>query len=178
MATEKPKPADAWSLRGWGRFEQPEFRQGTLPDLVLGPQPVDDSDGGAGPRPGDPLGPASQAASPEAGRGPAAAQGTAPQPLLEVAYWLLSLFSPAATDTVDWDCGNYSLLTRAGRVESPSAHGAQKKLSRMVAEGSVIFSGTPPAGEALDVAPDGVSHPVYRAGFALAVPIPFREVPR
>ena len=133
--------------RGWGRFEQPEFRQGTLPDLVLGPQPVEDSDGGAGPQPA-------------------------------VAYWLLSLFSPAATDTVDWDCGNYSLLTRAGRVESPSAHGTLKKLSRMVAEGSVIFSGTPPAGEALDVAPDGVSHPVYRAGFALAVPIPLREVPR
>jgi hypothetical protein len=29
----------------------------------------------------------------------------------------------------------------------------------------------PPRGRASNVAPDGVPHPVYRAGFAVAVPI-------
>jgi CRISPR/Cas system CSM-associated protein Csm4 (group 5 of RAMP superfamily) len=96
----------------------------------------------------------------------------------ETAYWLLSLFSPAASDAVDWTRGNYSLLTRSGRVESPSAAGALKKPSRMVTEGSVLFAVPPPAGAALDVAPEGMPHPVYRAGFAFAVPIPYREAPR
>ena len=32
-------------------------------------------------------------------------------------FWLLSLYSPAATDKVDWSGGNYSLSARAGRVE-------------------------------------------------------------
>jgi len=160
--------------RGWGRFQQPEFREGTLPDLVLGPGPADDSDGGTGPGPAT----TSEAATPEAGRGPTAAQGAAPPPATEAAYWLLSLFSPAEKDRVDWGRGHYSLLARGGRVESPSAHGGLKKVSRMIAEGSVIFSGTPPDGEAVDVAPDGVSHPVYRAGFALAVPIPYKEASR
>ncbi len=135
--------------RGWGRFQQPEFLEGTLPDLVLGPGPADP------PVPDE-----------------------APQPATEAAYWLLSLFSPAEKDTVDWGRGCYSLLARGGRVQSPSAHGRLKKVSRMVAEGSVIFSGIPPGGEALDVAPDGASHPVYRAGFALAVPISSKEAPQ
>jgi CRISPR type III-A-associated RAMP protein Csm4 len=94
------------------------------------------------------------------------------------AYWLLSLFAPADTDAVNWARGNYSLLTRGGRVGSHAAHGALKRLSKMVAEGAVIFSEAPPAGAALDVAPEGVPHPVYRAGFALALPIPWREVLR
>jgi len=29
-------------------------------------------------------------------------------------------------------------------------------------------------GTAADVAPDGFAHPVYRAGFALAIPIPWQ----
>jgi CRISPR type III-A-associated RAMP protein Csm4 len=135
--------------RGWGRFRQPEFQPGELMDLILGPGAAD-------------------AAAPEGEHPPAS----------EAAYWLLSLFSPAAADAVNWDGGDYSLVTRAGRVESPSAPGALKRLSRMVAEGSVIVSATPPGGAALDVAPEGVPHPVYRAGFALALPVPLREVPR
>jgi CRISPR/Cas system CSM-associated protein Csm4 (group 5 of RAMP superfamily) len=130
---------------GWGRSNQPEFEEGSLRSLVLGSEQAGDSD-----------------------------SESPPQPATELAYWLLSLFSPAPADTVDWGRGQYSLLTRAGRVESPSGRGGLKRLSRMVAEGSVIFSGSPPSGGAQDVAPEGVPHPVYRAGFALAVEIAIR----
>ena len=89
-------------------------------------------------------------------------------------YWLLSLFHPASSDTVDWAQGDYSLTTRGGRVESDVRWGDGKKLTRMVAEGSVIVASAEPRGAASDVAPDGFPHPVYRAGFALAIPIPLR----
>jgi hypothetical protein len=43
-----------------------------------------------------------------------------------------------------------------------------------VAEGSVLVASAEPRGSAADVAPDGFPHPVYRAGFALAIPIPLK----
>jgi CRISPR-associated protein Csm4 len=134
---------------GWGRSGKVEFREGVLPDLVFSPR-------------------AAEAVQTDGELAPAPA----------TAYWLLSLFTPAETDAVNWVRGSYSLLTRGGRVGSRAAHGALKRLSRMVAEGAVIFSEAPPTGAALDVAPEGVPHPVYRAGFALALPIPWREVLR
>ena len=88
------------------------------------------------------------------------------------AYWLLSLFHPASSDTVDWSQGNYTLTTRGGRVESQARWGDHKKQTRMVAEGSVLVASAEPRGAASDVAPEGSPHPVYRAGFALAIPIP------
>jgi CRISPR type III-A-associated RAMP protein Csm4 len=88
------------------------------------------------------------------------------------AYWLLSLFHPASSDTVEWSQGNYTLTTRGGRVESDARWGDHKKQTRMVAEGSVLVASAEPRGAAADVAPDGFPHPVYRAGFALAIPIP------
>jgi CRISPR type III-A-associated RAMP protein Csm4 len=90
------------------------------------------------------------------------------------AWWLLSLFHPAESDSVDWTQGNYALTTRGGRIESSASWGEQKKSTRMVAEGSVVVSGTQPCGSAADVAPAGFAHPVYRSGFALAIPIPLR----
>jgi len=134
--------------------------------------------------------PVSAASAPAAGPGKAAGvSGGKPADLIlspeppvesaaEVAHWLLSLYSPAPTDMVQWGRGQYSLLTRAGRVESPSGRGGLKRLSRMVAEGSAIFCQAPPSGGAQNVAPEGVPHPVYRAGFALAVAVPFRGVPK
>lgn len=86
-------------------------------------------------------------------------------------YWLLSLFVPSAADNVRWDQGNYSVVTRAGRVSSTAGAGQLKKLQNMVAEGSVVVAAGPPTGAATDVAPDGFPHPVYRSGFALAVPL-------
>jgi CRISPR type III-A-associated RAMP protein Csm4 len=88
------------------------------------------------------------------------------------AHWLLSLFSPAPADAVDWTRGNYTVLARAGRVESPAGSGELKKQVRMLAEGSVVYSGSALSGTAADVAPDGFAHPVFRAGFALAIPLP------
>jgi len=88
------------------------------------------------------------------------------------AYWLLSLFHPAAADTVDWSQGNYTLTTRGGRVESDARWGDPKKQTRMVAEGSVLVAAAEPRGSAADVAPEGFPHPVYRSGFALAIRVP------
>jgi CRISPR type III-A-associated RAMP protein Csm4 len=98
-----------------------------------------------------------------------------PAPVLPpapVQHWLLSLFTPAADDSVDWGRGNYAVLARCGRVDSPAGSGELKKEIQMVAEGSVLCAAAPPRGSAADVAPDGFVHPVFRAGFALAVPLP------
>ena len=87
-------------------------------------------------------------------------------------HWLLSLFTPAASDSVDWRRGNYSVLPRGGRIDSPAGSGELKKQIQMVAEGSVVYAETAPRGSAADVAPDGFAHPVFRAGFAVAIPLP------
>jgi CRISPR type III-A-associated RAMP protein Csm4 len=86
--------------------------------------------------------------------------------------WLLSLFSPSAADAIEWSRGNYSLIERGGRIESPAGSGGLKKQVQMVAEGSVLYAVGPLRGAAPDVAPDGFAHPVFRAGFAVAVPLP------
>jgi CRISPR/Cas system CSM-associated protein Csm4 (group 5 of RAMP superfamily) len=88
------------------------------------------------------------------------------------AHWLLSLFAPAANDAVDWGRGSYAVMARGGRIDSPSGSGELKKQIQMVAEGSVLFSDGVPLGAAPDVAPDGFAHPVFRAGFALAIRLP------
>ena len=97
---------------------------------------------------------------------PEAAEG------VETGHWMLSLFHPAAGDGVDWRRGDYSMITRGGRVESEAGSGGEKKNTRMIAEGSVLVSGAEPTGSAADVAPDGFEHPVYRAGFAVSLRVP------
>jgi CRISPR/Cas system CSM-associated protein Csm4 (group 5 of RAMP superfamily) len=87
-------------------------------------------------------------------------------------HWLLSLFTPAPADSVDWRRGNYTVLPRGGRIDSPAGSGELKKQIQMVAEGSVLYAETAPRGSAADVAPDGFAHPVFRAGFAVAIPLP------
>jgi hypothetical protein len=64
------------------------------------------------------------------------------------------------------------MVIRGGRVESPAGSGEPKKLLQMVAEGSVLQGSSAPTGAAPDVAPDGFPHPVFRAGFAVAIPLP------
>ena len=66
--------------------------------------------------------------------------------------------------------------TRGGRIESPVRSGELKKQLRMVAEGSVLVGGDALRGAAPDVAPDGFPHPVYRAGFALSIPVPAQVI--
>jgi CRISPR type III-A-associated RAMP protein Csm4 len=91
-------------------------------------------------------------------------------------YWLLSLFVPGPTDQVDWSKGSYTVLPRGGRIESPTRSGESKKLVNMIEEGSVLSSAAPLSGSAPDVAPDGFPHPVFRAGFAFAIPLHAPEV--
>jgi CRISPR type III-A-associated RAMP protein Csm4 len=90
----------------------------------------------------------------------------------EKAWWLLSLFSPSERDQVDWTRGNYGIVPRGGRVESAAGWGVPKRISRTVSEGSVIIAPVPPLGTAVNVAPEGFPHPVYRYGFPLSIPIP------
>ena len=85
-------------------------------------------------------------------------------------WWLLSLYSPHPDDVIDWTRSHYDSTTRAGWTDSTSGS-VKKKLVRMIGEGSVI-SAPSVKGQAVDVAPDDFAHPVYRAGFALAVPMP------
>jgi hypothetical protein len=93
------------------------------------------------------------------------------------AWWMLSLFSPNAADQVDWTRGKYALVVRSGRIESAARHGDLKTPANMIQEGSVLVSDTEPRGGARNVAPESFPHPVYRAGFALAIPIPLRVTP-
>jgi len=85
-------------------------------------------------------------------------------------WWLLGLFSPAAEDQIDWAKSEHSIAVRGGWTDSPQASGPKKQL-RMIEEGSVLtaFSLT---GRAVDVAPEGFPHPVYRNGQPIAVPVP------
>lgn len=89
-------------------------------------------------------------------------------------YWLLSLFQPGSVDGIDWEAGSYSLLTRSGRMDPRSGSVDRKLAGRMVEEGSVMLSANEPVGMAVNVAPTGSDHPSYRAGFAVAVPVPHR----
>jgi CRISPR type III-A-associated RAMP protein Csm4 len=88
------------------------------------------------------------------------------------AHWLLSLFTPAPDDAIDWRRGNYTVVARGGRVDSPAGAGELKKQIQMIAEGSVLYAPTGPCGAAADVAPDGFAHPVFRSGFAVTMPLP------
>jgi CRISPR type III-A-associated RAMP protein Csm4 len=134
---------------GWGHAEMPEIADGRLPDLILKSRSGADVNAESGGANGDNGG----------------------------AYWMLSLFHPGESEPVDWQRGQYSLTTRGGRVESPAGWGEAKKLTRMVAEGSVLLAASEPRGAAPNVAPDEFPHPVYRAGFALCVAIPWSPVP-
>ena len=155
--------------RGWGHAEDPEFIEGTLPDMILPPKVAPET---------PPAVAESQAAKEDPAEAPAVAEPvtpaapTAPVTPAAVSHWLLSLFSPAAEDTIDWTRGSYSVVARSGRIESPVRHGELKKQVNMVTEGSVVVAGHAPRGASPDVAPDGFPHPVYRAGFALAIPLP------
>ena len=95
----------------------------------------------------------------------------------QTAWWMLSLFQPAAEEAIDWSRGNYEVTTRGGRVESHAGWGEAKRPTRMIAEGSVVVAAAEPRGTATDVAPEGFPHPVYRSGYALAVRVPLKIEP-
>lgn len=133
---------------GWGQTAEPEFQSGTWPSLIL-PKIA------------------------RAGNGNGASANSE-QPL---SCWLLSLYSPSSTDVIDWREGSYGATVRGGHVESHSGPSAEKKRVRMITEGSVIKAPAELVGVAVNVAPDGFPHPVYRAGFALALVLPEIHAP-
>jgi hypothetical protein len=152
------------------------------------PQPPVESDAAALPPPDAPAAEPDPPVEPEAAAPPAPAveqspaiepavpeaEPAAPLPVAAATHphWLLSLFTPAAGDSVDWRRGNYTVMARGGRVDSPAGSGELKKQIQMVAEGSVVFAESAPRGSAADVGPEGFAHPVFRAGFAVAIPLP------
>jgi len=157
--------------RGWGRSGDPEFIDGTLPEMILAPPAPAPS-----PEAESPEGAAEMAGS----DGPAEVPAPGPRPPVAdpgTAHWLLSLFCPAPADGVDWTRGNYGLVARAGRIESAARYGELKKQLNMVCEGSVLVAGEELRGMAPDVAPDGFPHSVYRSGFAVSIPLPRQVAP-
>ncbi len=135
---------------------------------MRGPEEVSAHPGASAPDPAEARTAAEQPATPILN--PQSPAPGAPSP-----HWLLSLFSPAASDSIDWARGNYAVVTRGGRIESPASSGELKKFVQMIEEGSVVYAAGPPRGAAPDVAPDGFPHPVFRAGFALAIPLAAQE---
>jgi CRISPR type III-A-associated RAMP protein Csm4 len=162
--------------RGWGRSAQPEFIEGALPDLVLGESPARPLAPSPAQEPSetDPV-PALEAPPPPLA--PSPAQQLSSADVAPTSHWLLSLFTPGPDDAVDWKRGNYTAIARGGRIDSPSGFGERKKQLQMIAEGSVLVAGDSIRGTAPDVAPDGFAHPVFRAGFALSVPLPAQVTP-
>lgn len=96
--------------------------------------------------------------------------GEWPQVLLPAAgaggWWMLSLYAPDQSDSVDWEHGDYAITIRSGRT---TASGSQKPPSRLVTEGSVLVSGVEPRGTIWTL--PGEPHPAYRCGLAVAVPV-------
>jgi CRISPR type III-A-associated RAMP protein Csm4 len=137
---------------GWGQTEAPEFQSGAWPALLS-------------PKLGRIYG---------NGRQPAEGNGTQRVDNGSEAslYWLLSLYSPSSTDSIDWTAGQYEPTVRGGRIESAAGPGVEKRPVRMISEGSVLAAHSEPTGVAVDVAPDGFAHPVYRSGLALALKLP------
>jgi CRISPR/Cas system CSM-associated protein Csm4 (group 5 of RAMP superfamily) len=75
---------------------------------------------------------------------------------------------------VDWKRGNYATVSRRGRIESSARWGEAKQPTTMIAEGSVLLASNELRGAASNVAPADFPHPVFRAGFAVTVSIPWR----
>jgi CRISPR type III-A-associated RAMP protein Csm4 len=133
--------------KGWGQTQPAEFQAGAWPALLL----------------------------PKVGRAQRNGAETASEAATSL-YWMLSLYTPSSTDKIDWTGGDYRLTVRSGRVDSAAASGAVKKTVRMVTEGAVLTAAAEPLGAAVDVAPDGFGHAVYRSGLALALKLPPAQI--
>lgn len=133
--------------RGWGRSDPPEFREGEFPSIIARIPALDRAED----------------------------QEEAAQNF-ETGHWLLSLFSPAEQDTIDWDRGSYQLVVRTGRTGG--AHSGELTRSvRMIGEGSVLAGAAKPAGTVHDVRPEGADEAALRWGVALSIPIRVRRAP-
>ena len=130
--------------RGWGQTQAPEFETGRWPALLL----------------------------PKAGRLASKDATRDSQVREDSRFWLISLYSPSLADQVDWTRGEYSVIIRSGYLDGASSGDRKKKSVRMIAEGSVLEASAEPVGAAVNVAPDGFEHKVYRSGLSLAFELP------
>lgn len=83
------------------------------------------------------------------------------------AQWLLSVFNPASSDSVDWSAGRWAVDNRS-RADSQTV--------KMVKEGSVLSAPAPLTGRAVDLARPDRGRPLWRSGFAVAIPLPVPPV--
>lgn len=127
---------------GWGQLAAPQFEEGSWPGLLFPKLAARNGSSGSSSNDGSAM------------------------------YLMLSSYSPSNADSIDWTNGEYRLTTRAGRIQSAAGAGREKKLTRVIIEGSVLAAQREPIGTAVDVAPEGFAHPVYRSGFALALKLP------
>ncbi len=135
--------------KGWGQTQTAEFQPGSWPALVL----------------------------PKLGRHLRTAPAAEPEsdcagPFL-AAFALLAGYLPIKSIGL---AETIRSSARGGRVESHAGAGSVKRTVRMVNEGCVLASHEEPVGTAVDVAPDGFAHPVYRSGLALALRLPVVEI--
>jgi len=98
-------------------------------------------------------------------------------PVSGVGAWcLLSLLHPAAAEkNMSLEGGFFEIVTRGGWSASPFGGQVRRKSCRMFVEGSVLpFK---PIGCLVDVTPAGRpgGHPLYRYGYAFAVPVEVKE---
>ena len=154
---------------GFGHSQTPLFQDCRLPDLILRQsnapkREIEDAVPDSG----------IECETPDTDSPAEALKAAQPVPAAQSAWWLLSLFSPGASDAIDWNGGSYSVVTRGGRIESSVSWGTQKRLVRMIAEGSVLRAPIAPSGAAPNVAPDNFPHPVFRSGHAVSIAIPWR----
>jgi CRISPR type III-A-associated RAMP protein Csm4 len=124
---------------GWGQVQAVEFENGAWPAVLF-------------PKLARGLAKKENGAQKENG-------GNAEGPL---PYWLLSLFSPATDDAIDWSGGDYKLVERR----------TGGKQLRFVAEGSVVTATAAPVGKAIDITGGHSAQAMYRSGMTLAFELP------
>ncbi len=109
--------------RGWGSSAQPEFAEGTLPELILGTPAALSFEAAVVPAEAD----AGQHGEPETETASVAAEPAPVDHAAPTSHWLLSLFTPGAGDGIDWKRGNYTVTSRGGRIDSAAGSGQAKK---------------------------------------------------
>ena len=93
----------------------------------------------------------------------------------------LSLYRPAKAEVAKGllSTGQYGLIDRRGWIDSPDGRYLRHRTLRMISEGGVFPRETELAGTMPDVRPQmdpvtAIPHPVWRYGYALALPLRLR----
>ena len=115
----------------------PSSWTGELPEMIL---PADAATRGRGDAATESRGAAPEGATAPETQPPAPGPRP-PAPPSRRPLAALARSPPPPPTAVDWQRGNYTVVTRGGRIESPVRSGELKKQLRMVSEGSVLVGG-------------------------------------